>query len=230
MFIIIIEKDSSDSKAITRFRTREEAQEFAESNNIENYRIIEGINPLDYFIPQYFDDFEYSKILEFKKSTLTVIDKFDKLYKLELEKMNLIKQRIDNVLKFKEDNPKESLDIDKISQLIQFNEISSDLTKVEISTIREMLIDFRQSVLQNSNTIYHSYLGMKTYSGFIGQVSWYSYGMGPKHGSIVYRIQIKRGNEELLKELKSSESLRLQLAKYIQMHIDNFDLIPLESR
>ena len=113
MFIIIIEKDSSDSKAITRFRTREEAQEFAESNNIENYRIIEGINPLDYFIPQYFDDFEYSKILEFKKSTLTVIDKFDKLYKLELEKMNLIKQRIENILKFREDNPKESLDVDK---------------------------------------------------------------------------------------------------------------------
>ena len=37
-------------------------------------------------------------------------------------------------------------------------------------------------------------------------------------------------NEELLKELKSSESLRLQLAKYIQIHIDNFDLIPRESR
>ena len=135
MFIIIIEKDSDESKAITRFRTREEAQEFAESNNIENYRIIEGINPLDYFIPQYFDDFEYSKILEFKKSTLTVIDKFDKLYKLELEKMNLIKQRIENILKFREDNPKESLDVDKISQLIQFNKIHSRLTNSEISTI-----------------------------------------------------------------------------------------------
>ena len=35
---------------------------------------------------------------------------------------------------------------------------------------------------------------------------------------------------DLLKELKSSESLRLQLAKYIQIHIDNFDLIPRESR
>lgn len=230
MFIIIIEKDSSDSKAITRFRTREEAQEFAESNSIENYRIIEGINPLDYFIPQYFDDFEYSKILEFKKSTLTVIDKFDKLYKLELEKMNLIKQRIENILKFREDNPKESLDVDKISQLIQFNKIHSSLTKSEISTIGQMLKEFRQNVLQNSNMIYRSYLGMKTYDAFIGQVSWYEHGMGPKHGSIVYRIQIKRDNEELLKELKSSESLRLQLAKYIQIHIDNFDLIPRESR
>ncbi len=230
MFIIIIEKDSSDSKAITRFRTREEAQEFAESNNIENYRIIEGINPLDYFIPQYFDDFEYSKILEFKKSTLTVIDKFDKLYKLELEKMNLIKQRIENILKFREDNPKESLDVDKISQLIQFNKIRSSLTKSEISTIGQMLKEFRQNVLQNSDMIYRSYLGMKTYDAFIGQVSWYEYGMGPKHGSIVYIIQIKRDNEELLEELKSSESLRLQLAKYIQIHIDNFDLIPRESR
>ena len=230
MFIIIIEKDSDESKAITRFRTREEAQEFAESNSIENYRIIEGINPLDYFIPQYFDDFEYSKILEFKKSTLTVIDKFDKLYKLELEKMNLIKQRIENILKFREDNPKESLDVDKISQLIQFNKIHSRLTNSEISTIGQMLKEFRQNVLQNSNMIYRSYLGMKTYDAFTGQVSWYEYGMGPKHGSIVYRIQIKRDNEELLEELKSSESLRLQLAKYIQIHIDNFDLIPRESR
>lgn len=61
--------------------------------------------------------------------------------------------------------------------------------------------------------LFRSYLGTKNYSGWSHQAChWMEYGMGPKHGTIVFRIAISRPLKESPRALTADE---IEAAMYL---------------
>jgi len=69
-----------------------------------------------------------------------------------------------------------------------------------IGSGRQKMIEeaIKQIIEYPSKALIGEYLGMKNYAGFGDQREDHRYGMGPRHGSIVFSIGRVRGNEKTL--------------------------------
>lgn len=77
------------------------------------------------------------------------------------------------------------------------------LDKVSPSTIEQFLVEPKEDLLNNFEKLRKKYFAYKNYAGFTNQPGWYTYGMGPTHGTTTLKIGLRE--EYRTKNLSSEE-------------------------
>lgn len=92
------------------------------------------------------------------------------------------------------------LDVPRIRRamsLIRFRGAFLNGSGLESSQRRQVVDDAVSDLASGAKKLRREYFGVKNYSGFGDQRSDHSYGMGPRHGHIVFAVELAKPNRDL---------------------------------